>query len=114
MPFSVVERDASIDESAARMTHLTLYYGDPEGGGAEVGGISRMAVSGWTKADDGARSLTSPVDITVPAGSTFDHVVLMDALSGGAVRGYMPVAASSFGQQGTYTVSSATISFPTS
>jgi hypothetical protein len=110
MPFSVVERDASIDASAGRMTHLTLYQA--EGAGAEVGEMVRVAVSGWTKAADGARSLTSPVDITVPAASTFDHVVLMDALTGGTVRGYIPVALSSFGEQGIYTVSSATISLP--
>jgi len=114
MPFSMVERDASIDESATRMTHLTLYHGDPEGVGTEVNGITRVAVPGWTAAADGARSVTSAVDITVPPGSTFDYVVLVDALTGGTVRGYMPVAPSSFGQQGTYTISSATISFPVS
>ncbi len=114
MPFSVAERNASINESAGRMTHVTLYSGNPEGPGVEVAGITRAAVPGWTVANDGARSLTSPVDITVPAGSTFDHVAFMDGPTGGAVRGYIPVAQSTFGQQGTYTIQSGTIGFPAS
>lgn len=114
MPFSVAERNASIDETAGRMTHITLYNGNPEGGGAEVAGISRVPVPGWTAASDGARALTSAVDVTVPAGSTFDHVVLMDGLTGGTVRGYIPVAQSSFGEQGTYTIRTGTIAFPAS
>jgi hypothetical protein len=105
-----VARDASFDESASCMTHLTLYHGDSESVDAEVDGVSRVAVSGWMKADDAARSLMSPVDITVPAGFTSDHVVLMRALAGGTVRGCMPMAASSFGRQETYPVSSAIIS----
>lgn len=112
MPFSVVERNASIDETAARMTHVTLYNGDPESGGTEVAGISRVAVPGWTAATDGSRSLSSSVGITVPAGSTFDHVVFMDNPAAGTVRGYISTPASTFGSQGTYTISSGSISFP--
>lgn len=114
MPFSVAERNASINETAGRMTHVTLYSGSPEAGGTEVAGISRAAVPGWTVANDGARSLTSPVDITVPAGSTFDHVAFMNASTGGTVRGYISVARSTFGDQGTYTIQSGTIGFPVS
>jgi hypothetical protein len=112
MPFSTAERNISIAETSARMTHVTLYDGDPESGGSEVAGISRATLPGWTTANDGARSLSATVEITVPAGSTFDHIALMDAAGGGTVRGYIPVASSTFGQQGTYTIEGGTISFP--
>lgn len=114
MPFSMIERNASIDETAARMSHLTLFAGDPEAGGAEIAGVVRVTVPGWTEAKDGVRSITGTVDIKVPAGSTFDHIVLMDGDTAGTVRGYVPVPQSSFGSEGTYTVSTATISFPAS
>jgi len=112
MPFTVVERNASIDETAARMTHVTLYNGDPESGGTELAGISRVAVPGWSVATDGSRSLSSSVGITVPAGSTFDHVAFVDGPIAGVVRGYIPTAASTFGSEGTYTIKSGSISFP--
>ena len=114
MPFSVVERNASIDATAARMTYVTLYNGNPESGGAEVAGIARVAVPGWTAATDGSRSLSASVGITVPAGATFDHVAFMDSQAAGTVRGYIPMAASTFGSQGTYTIKSGSISFPAS
>lgn len=114
MPFSTAERNISIDETSARMTHATLYNGDPESGGSEVAGITRAAVPGWTSASDGERSLTGSVQITVPAGSSFDHIALMDGATGGTVRGYIPIAASTFGEQGFYTIESGTISFPDS
>jgi hypothetical protein len=112
MPFSVVERNASINGTAARMTYITLYNGNPESGGTEIAGIARVAVPGWTAATDGSRSLSGSVGITVPAGSTFDHVAFMDGPTAGTVRGYVPMAASTFGSQGTYTIKSGSISFP--
>jgi hypothetical protein len=112
MPFSVVERNASINGAAGRMTYVTLYNGNPEGGGTELAGISRVAVPGWTAASNGSRSLSGSVGITVPAGSTFDHVAFMDGPAAGTVRGYMSMAASTFGSEGTYTIKSGSISFP--
>ena len=114
MPFSVVERNASINGTAARMTYVTLYNGNPESGGTELAGISRVAVPGWTTASNGSRALSGSVNLTVPAGSTFDHVAFMDGATAGTVRGYTPMAASTFGSEGTFTVKSGSISFPAS
>ena len=114
MPFSVVERDASINETAARMTYVTLYNGNPESGGTELAGILRVAVPGWTTATDGSCSLSSSFGITVPAGSTFDHVAFVDGPIAGTVRGFIPIAASTFGSEGTYRIKSGSISFPAS
>jgi hypothetical protein len=112
MPFSTAERNTSINETSARMTHATLFNGNPESGGVEVAGISRASLPGWTGPTDGAQSLSSTVDITVPAGSSFDHIALMDNGAGGTVRGYIAIAPSTYGEEGLYTIESGTISFP--
>ena len=48
----------------------------------------------------------------MPAGSSFDHIALMDGGTGGTVRGYIAIPPSTYGEEGLYTIESGTISFP--
>ena len=112
MPFSVVERNASIDESAARMTHVTLYNGDPESGGPSSpasrasrfrGGRLRPTAAARSTAPSASRYRRAPRSITWCSWTTRPP---------GPSAGYISMPASTFGNEGTYTISSGSISFP--
>ena len=103
--FSVTERNALINASRGRATHVTLFNGDPGGAGTEVAGITRAAVS-WGTASNGSVALDSAVELTVPANRTFDHIVMMTASTGGNIVAYGGVPQKTYPVQDTYQVSS--------
>lgn len=108
MTLSAAERDTRADATAGRLSHYTLFNGDPFAAGSEVAGITRAAAS-WDAASGGSAAQTGSVEITVPAGSTFDTLVGMDAATGGTAVAKKSLGSNTFANGGTVDVTSATI-----
>jgi len=110
MTLSVAERTVRADDTASRLTHVTLYDGDPYGAGAEVPAIVRVAIT-WDAAANGvAAQAAGAVTITVPVGATFDHVVGMTAaVAGTAIAKRLIAPAQTFAGGGTVDVSNSEI-----
>jgi hypothetical protein len=83
------------------------------GSGSEVTGGSpayaRKAVT-WNAAAAGSKAISGTVVFDVPAGTTIRRVGLFSLVTGGTYFGDADITDETYGGQGTYTVTAATIS----
>lgn len=115
MALSTAGLNEAADGVAAAVTHISLHDDDPGATGANelTGGspaYARQAVA-WGAAASGVATMTGTETFDIPAGSTVSHFGLWTASSGGTFLGGGALSASEvYGAQGTYTLSTATIS----
>lgn len=115
MPLSTTGRNLAVDGVTAGVTHISLHTADPSTTGAnEVSGGSpayaRKAVS-WAAASGGSAGITGSVVFDIPASTTVAYFGLWSASTAGTFRGGGALSASeTFGGQGTYTLTAATVS----
>jgi hypothetical protein len=120
MPLSDNGRNSSVNGLATACTHMSLHTADPgTTGAAELTGgtpaYARKAVT-WAAAASGTRNLSAAVTFDVPGGVSVSHFGVWAAVTGGnfqggdALRdaGNNPVV-ETFGGQGTYTVTAASL-----
>lgn len=120
MPLSDNGRNSAVNGLAASCTFLSLHSGDPGTTGAnEITGGSpayaRKSVT-WGTAAAGSRSLSAAVQFDVAAGTQVSHFGAWSAATAGAFQGGDALRDASnnavvetFGGQGTYTLTSATL-----
>lgn len=117
-------RNSAVNGLASSATYISLHTADPGTTGAsEVTGGSpayaRKAAT-WGTAASGTRTLSTPVVFDVPAGVTITHFGLWSAATSGNFQGGDPLRDASnnpvseaFGGQGTYTLSTASLTVNT-
>ncbi len=120
MALSTEGRNAAVNGLGNAATYISLHSADPGTTGPNeiTGGppaYARKAVS-WSAAATGSRNLSASVVFDVPGGVNVSHFGLWSAATGGtyygsdALRdGSNNAVVESFGGQGTYTLTSATI-----
>ncbi len=120
MPLSDNGRNSAVNGLASAATYISLHTADPGTTGAnEVTGGSpayaRKAAT-WGTAASGSRALSSAVVFDVPAGVSITHFGLWSAATSGnfqagdALRDASNNAVTeTFGGQGTYTLTTATL-----
>lgn len=108
--FTNAGKHAMLDGSAAAagITHVEAYDGDPEGAGNPVGS-GRVAIS-FAAASGGAKAASNQPALSIGAGETVSWLAYYDASSGGTLRAKEDVTDEAFGNAGTYTVTSASLS----
>ncbi len=113
-------RNAAVNGLASSATHLSLHSGDPGTTGANeiTGGSPAYArkAATWGTAASGSRTLSSAVQFDVAASTQVSHFGTWTALTGGNFLGGDALRDSSnnavvetFGGQGTYTLTTATL-----
>jgi len=105
------ERSTLAASTAGRLTHLTLYDGDPEAGGSEALNLAARQTVAWSAGSAGVQNISNaPRVITLNGATTFDYLVGMTALSGGTAITKKSIGSTTFGAGGgTVTVSSGSI-----
>ena len=96
------------------ITHASLHTANPDpSGGSEVTGGSpayaRQSIT-WSAASAGSMAASNQPVFDVPAATTVTHVGFWSASSGGTYMGMADVTDEAFGAQGTYTLTSTTVS----
>lgn len=111
MPFTTAGKNTMLD--ACGITYAALFHGDPESGGTEISGGSpayaRKSVT-WASASGGSKAASNQPVFDVPSGATVDYVAYYTASSGGTLLAKASVSAEVYGAQGTYTLTSETLS----
>lgn len=107
-------KNAMLDELASLIGYGSLHSADPGTTGTDelAGGspaYAREALS-WAAASGGSVGLSSSVEFDVEGGDTVSYVGLWSLETGGTFYGSDDVTDETFGGQGTYTITSGTIS----
>lgn len=110
------ERSNLAASTAGRLTHLTLFDGDPEAGGSEASNLASRQNVSWSAGSAGVQNISNaPKVITLNGGTTFDYLVGMTALTGGTAITKKSIGSTTFGAGGgTVTVSSGSITITSS
>ena len=107
------ERTALAANSASRITHVTLYNGDPEAGGTEAANLAARGAITWAAGAAGVQNKSGgDITLTISGASSFDYLVGIDSatLAAGTPRTKKSIGSNSFGAGGgTVTVSSGSI-----
>lgn len=115
MALSTNGRNLAVTGVTGGVTHVSLHTADPGATGAsEVTGgapaYARKAVS-WGAASGGSASISAGVTFDVPASTTITYVGLWNAAAAGTFEGSAQLSASeTFGAQGTYNLTSLSVS----
>jgi hypothetical protein len=96
------------------ITYASLHTANPDpSGGSEVTGGSpayaRKSIT-WNAASGGSMTASNQPVFDVPASTTVTHVGFFSAVSSGTYFGMADVTDEAFGAQGTYTLTSTTVS----
>jgi hypothetical protein len=107
-------KNVALDGLAAVAVFASLHTATPDASGSnEVTGGSpayaRKAVT-WAASSGGSKALSNAPAFDVPAGTTVAYVGLWSASSAGTFYGYFDVTDEVYAGQGTYTLSSGSIS----
>ncbi len=113
-------RNAAVNGLASSATYISMHTADPGTTGASevTGGSPAYArkPASWGTAASGTRSLSSAVVFDIPSGVTVSHFGLWSAASGGIFLGGDNLrdgsnnpASEAFGGQGTYTLTTASL-----
>lgn len=114
MALAVAGRNDAANGIAGGIAFMSLHTGDPGPNGInEVAGgtpaYARKAVA-WGAASNGVVAITNQPVFDVPGQTTIGYFGLWTAATGGTYKGGGALSATeTFGAQGTYTVTSATI-----
>lgn len=108
------ERTALAADAATRLTHLSLYSGDPESGGTEAANLVARQAINWTPGAAGVQNKSGgDIVITLNGITAFDHLCIFDSLglATGTLRAKRNIGSHSFGSAGggTVTVTSGSI-----
>lgn len=112
MPINTTGKNLMLDAFGTACTHMSLHT--DTGGATEVTGgtpaYARKALS-WASASAGSKALqaTFPV-FDVPASTTVQSVGFYTAVTVGTQHAYVAVTAETFSSQGTYTITSGSVS----
>ena len=106
-----IERTSLAADCAGRLTHLSLYNGDPEGGGTQAANLDARQAISWAAGTAGVQNKSGgDIVLNFSGATTFDYLVAMDALTAGNVRAKKAIGSTSFGAGGgTVTVTSGSI-----
>lgn len=111
MSFSTDGKNAMLDELGTLAVYVALYTDDA--GTTEVSGGSpayaRKSIT-WNAAASGSKTASNQPAFDVPASTTVKAVGYMSALTGGVRYGLDNVVDEVFAAQGTYTLTSVTLS----
>lgn len=107
-------KNAMLDHLVSLIGYGSLHSADPGAGGANelAGGTPAYAriAAAWAAASGGSVALSGSMQFDVEAGDTVAYVGLWSAITGGTFYGSDAVTNETFGGQGTYTVTSGSIS----
>lgn len=114
MPFSTSGCNAMLDALGALAIYASLHTADPGDSGAnEVSGgapaYARKSIT-WNSASAKSMTASNQPAFDVPGSTTVAYVGLFSASSGGTWYGSADVTDEAFGGQGTYTLTSMTLS----
>lgn len=115
MPLNNTAKNAMLDQLGTLINYISLHSADPGGTGAnEIAGgtpaYARKAVT-WAAASGGSMSDTGADPVfDVEGGDTITHLGFNSALTAGTAYGEADITDETFGAQGTYTVTSITLS----
>ena len=108
MPFSEAQRNAWLDNLSS--VTVGLFLGSPLGTGVEVSGgdpaYARQSVT-LSAASGGSRAHSNQPEFNIPSGGNFDYV---GYFIGGSCIAEDDVPEETYGSQGTYTLTSGTLS----
>jgi hypothetical protein len=112
MPFTTDGKNAALTALSNACTYASLHTGVPSTGTPnEVSGGSpayaRVQVS-WT-VSNGQATLSGQPSFNVPANTTVTYVGFWNAATGGTLEAYAQVTSETFGSQGAYVISAATL-----
>jgi len=111
MPFQDAGKNSMLDHLGTEITHVSLYTDDAAT--TEVTGGSpayaRKTIA-WSAASGGSMAASDQPQFDVPGSTTVKAVGFMSAVSGGTQYAYHNVTDEVFAGQGTYTLTSATLS----
>lgn len=107
-------KNVALNQLGTVAVFASLHSGDPSTTGAnEITGGSpayaRKAIT-WAAASGGSMALSNQPAFDVPASTTVAYVGLFSAVSGGTYYGHFDVTDEAYTGQGTYTVTSGSIS----
>lgn len=114
MAFSTSGKDVMLDQLGTVAVYASLHTADPGGTGTSeaTGGTpayARKSIT-WNASSGGSKTASNAPVFDVPAG-TYSHFGLWSAVSGGTFYGGGTLSASeTFAAQGTYTLSTTTLS----
>jgi hypothetical protein len=109
MPINVSGRNYMLDQLGTQLTYVALYTDN--GATTEVtgGSYARQSIT-WSAASAGSKAISNQPVFQVPAGTTVRAVGFMTAVSGGTQYAMYDVVDEAFAANGTYTITSASIS----
>jgi len=106
-----VLKNDMLDIIDTSVTHLGLHDVFPATSGNEIsGGSYARQVVAFDAASGGSIDVTGTPVFDVPSGESVTAVGLWDAISAGAIQGGADVTLETWGADGTYTLTSLTIS----
>ena len=110
MPITTDGKNEGLDALAALADYAALFSDDAAT--TEISGgtpaYARKALT-WGAASGGVVAITNEPEFDVPAGATVRAVGFMTLLTGGVLLAYHNVTDESFGAQGTYTLTAASM-----
>jgi hypothetical protein len=116
MALNAAAKDAMLTQLGTLIAYGSLHTADPGGTGANEVPISgsppyaRKAIT-WGTASAGSMSDTGADPVfDVPTGTTITHLGFSSAVTAGTAYGEADITDEAFGAQGTYTVTSITLS----
>lgn len=113
MGFNNDAKNAMLNEFGTLAVYVSLHTASPATSGNEISGGSpayaRKAIN-WGTASGGSMTASNQPVFDVPAGKTVAAVGFWSAATGGTLYGDDDVTSETFANQGTYTLTSVTLS----
>lgn len=110
MPINLTGRNYMLDQLGTILTHVALYTDDAATTEVTGGTYARKAIT-WAAASAGSKAINGTMPVfDVPAGTTVRAVGFMTAISAGTQHAMYNVVDETFAANGTYTITSASIS----
>jgi len=114
MGLNITAKNAMLSSLISQAVYASIHNNDPaENGANEISGGSpayaRKSLT-WGTPSNGSVSITNQPVFDIPAGTTVKYIGLWSASTGGTFYGSAAVTNETYSGQGTYTVTSGTIS----
>lgn len=108
MALTTATKNSMLDHLASLITHIGLANAGTE---LSSGGVYARQAIAWSAAAAGVLAMTGTETFDVDAGSTVNQVIFRDSatIGAGTDRGNAPVTEEVFGGQGTYELTSLTV-----
>lgn len=109
MAINEAGRNYMLDQLGTQLSHVALYSDDLATTEITGGTYARQAIT-WNAAASGSKTISNQPVFDVPAGATVRAVGFMTAVSAGTQYAMYNVTDETFAADGTYTITSASIS----